>query len=75
MPKSLYCFLLIAAVALSSCKQKEVMVPSYLHLNPSQLVTKADKSQGYPSAKIDDYYVFSNGETRGVLAVNSTISS
>ncbi len=73
MSKSFYCFLFLVAIVLSSCKQKDVMIPSYLHLNASQLDTKTDKSQGYPSAKIDDYYVFSNGETRGVLAVNSTM--
>ncbi len=68
-------FLLFSSLLLliSSCKQKEVMVPSYVYLSPAQLITKSDGSQGYASAKTEDLYVFSNGETRGIIAANSTI--
>jgi hypothetical protein len=56
-----------------SCKKKEVMVPSYTYLSASTLTTKSDNTQGYPSARVDDYYVFANGEIKGLFALNSRI--
>lgn len=47
------------------------MVPSYLSLKPSSLITRSD--EGYPSALIEDYYVFSNGDIEGMFAVNSVV--
>ncbi len=51
----------------------EVIIPSYIYLYPSLLVTKADNSQGDASARIEDYYVFQNGDIRGLFGVNARI--
>ncbi|OYU96515.1 MAG: hypothetical protein CFE21_09015 [Bacteroidetes bacterium B1(2017)] len=74
MRRFFFSFLLIVIISiLSSCKSKEVMIPSYVYLSPGQLITKSDGTQGYSSAKIEDFYLFSNGETRGVMSVNSRV--
>jgi hypothetical protein len=73
MPKSRIVYVSLLLVVLAACAKKEVMVPSYVYLKAPGLNTKADNSQGMASALVEDLYVFSNGETRGVMSVGSTI--
>ncbi|MBP7512272.1 MAG: hypothetical protein KA981_10095 [Bacteroidia bacterium] len=68
----LFVFLFILLLGFS-CKKKEVMVPSYVYLAQSTLTTKFDNTQGYPSAGVNDYYIFANGEVKGLFGVNATI--
>jgi hypothetical protein len=60
-------------VFLVSCKKMEVIVPSYVYLSPSVLNTKPDNSQGDASSKIEDYYVFQNGDIRGLFSIYARI--
>ncbi len=60
-------------VVFASCKKMEVIVPSYIYLSPSKLITKSDNSQGDASVRIEDYYVFQNGVVRGLFGVNARI--
>lgn len=73
MPNRYLKILVLSFLFISSCAKHEVEVPSYLYLGPTTLITKSDNSQGYPSQLIQDYYVFANGETRGLMATGSTI--
>lgn len=73
MPKSKLVFLSVIILALAACVKREVMVPSYVYLKAPNLTTKSDNSQGTASALVEDLYVFANGESRGVMAVGSTI--
>ncbi|MCG9879289.1 MAG: hypothetical protein MH472_01695 [Bacteroidia bacterium] len=63
----------LVLVFFAACKKMEVIVPSYIYLSPSTLITKADNSQGVPSSKIEDYYVFQDGSIRGLFYTNSRI--
>ncbi|MDZ4668013.1 MAG: hypothetical protein SGJ00_09025 [bacterium] len=66
-------FIFLSLIIGLACKKKDVMIPSYTYLAPSTLQTKFDNTQGYPSQKVEDYYVFANGEIKGLYAVNTRI--
>jgi hypothetical protein len=63
----------LSSILFASCKKMEVIVPSYIFLNSSILSTKSDNSQGDPSSRIEDYYVFQNGEVRGLFNINARV--
>lgn len=73
MPKRILGFILLAFLGITSCKQRDVFVPSYIHLKPVVLTSNNQDVQGYPSAKVEDVFVFSNGTTRGLFAIGADV--
>lgn len=62
-------------IFLSSCKptDREVMLPSYVYVAKPKFVTPSDNSRGYPSAAINDIWVFDNELVRGLHAIGSKV--
>lgn len=58
---------------LSSCSKQAVEVPAYLYLDSPRLLAKADKSQGYPSGIVENYYLFSVGDFRGLYGLGARV--
>ncbi len=59
----------------ATCKvsDREVYLPSYVYVAKPKFVTKSDNSQGYPSAAINDLWVFDNEIARGLHATGSKV--
>lgn len=55
------------------CGKKEVLVPGYILMGPPTLITKSDNSQGFPSALVEDYYVFHAGAFRGIYGLGAHV--
>ncbi len=56
-----------------SCKTHEVIVPAYIYIKPTTLITKPDLTQGQPASSINDVWLFDNEKVRGNFAINSLV--
>ncbi len=65
--------LFFAFLFIGSCKTHEAMVPAYLYIKPTTLITKPDMSQGQATSSIYDVWLFDNEIVRGNFAINSLV--
>ncbi len=65
----------IGLLSLFGCKvsDREVFLPAYVHVAKPIFKTPTDNSQGFPSAAINDLWVFDNEFVRGLHYIGSNV--
>ncbi len=67
--------LLFILLVLAACKkdERQAIVPAYIYIKEPLFVTSSDNSQGFPSAMINDIWLFDNEIVRGLYKTGSKV--